>query len=514
MTFAAYGLVIHDGSVESRRAGRVYLVLAILGEALVLSGVLALVGSTGAMTFEALAPALAELPERAAIGALLALGFGVKMGLLPLHVWLPLAHRCAPAAASALLSGVLVKLGLLGWLRLLPLGESALPTLGTGLVRMGFAGAFYAALIGITQTRAKTVLAYSTVSQLGLLTALTGFALASTQRWPVAAAAIAIFALHHALAKAALFLGAGALVHGLPGRLGPRIRARAGAVLPALVLAGLPGTSGAVAKTLLKETAGPQVGWLEGALTASAFATTVLLARAIWLLERGGERPASPPTGLAVPWLALAAVSVAFGPIALWLPHALGLGEPLPLRHLWTAPWPVLAGVLAATLAARYRPPAISLPEGDLVVLAERAVSALRGAGAAAATGLAASRAAVARRSAPLRGRARPWASRRSAAWYSPSSWCSGWRSRSGSRTLRWPPARQRCSHACWNGTTLLEAVRTHHRMLSSEGRSSPRAERGRVPWGKSGRMRHRRPDRHHVVDVPRGDRGGRDRAA
>jgi hydrogenase-4 component B len=158
--------------------------------------------------------ALVELPARLAgapggelAAALLIAGFGVKAGLLGLHVWLPLAHPVAPTPASAVLSGAMVKAGLLGWLRFLPLGTAALPVVGATLVVLGLAGAFLAALAGVLQRDAKTILAYSTVSQMGLLAVGVGLALAEPAAWPLAAAALPLYALHHGCTKAALFLG-------------------------------------------------------------------------------------------------------------------------------------------------------------------------------------------------------------------------------------------------------------------------------------------------------------------
>jgi hydrogenase-4 component B len=108
---------------------------------------------------------------------LLAAGFAVKAGIMPLHVWLPLAHPAAPVAASAVLSGALIKAGLIGWLRLLPLGGAAWPGWGTVFVVVGLTTAIAGALIGVAQTRPKVVLAYSSVSQMGIIATLVGVGL-------------------------------------------------------------------------------------------------------------------------------------------------------------------------------------------------------------------------------------------------------------------------------------------------------------------------------------------------
>ena len=97
----------------------------------------------------------------------MAFGFGIKAGALALHFWLPLAHPAAPVPASAVLSGAMIKAGLLGWLRFLPLGYAALPAAGLGLVGVGLAAALIGAAAGALQRNPKTVLAWSSVARWG-----------------------------------------------------------------------------------------------------------------------------------------------------------------------------------------------------------------------------------------------------------------------------------------------------------------------------------------------------------
>ncbi|HSM22072.1 MAG TPA: proton-conducting transporter membrane subunit, partial [Rubrivivax sp.] len=120
MTFSAYGLVVHESSAAARRAGRIYVVMAVAGEALLLTGFLWLADVAGTLDMAQAVAALAHAPARQGIVWLLLAGFGVKAGALLLHMWLPLAHPVAPTPASAVLSGAIIKAGLLGWLRFLP----------------------------------------------------------------------------------------------------------------------------------------------------------------------------------------------------------------------------------------------------------------------------------------------------------------------------------------------------------------------------------------------------------
>jgi formate hydrogenlyase subunit 3/multisubunit Na+/H+ antiporter MnhD subunit len=134
MTFSAYGLVVHLGRPEDFRAGRVYLTMAVLGEALLIGGLLLLAAEVGNAPLELAPQLVADALRGPWIAALMLAGFGVKMGLVGLHMWLPLAHPQAPVPASAVLSGVIIKAGLMGWLRFLPLGSEAYAWLGYGPV--------------------------------------------------------------------------------------------------------------------------------------------------------------------------------------------------------------------------------------------------------------------------------------------------------------------------------------------------------------------------------------------
>jgi formate hydrogenlyase subunit 3/multisubunit Na+/H+ antiporter MnhD subunit len=120
-------------------------------------------------------------------------------GVYALHVWLPLAHPVAPTPASAVLSGAMIKAGLLGWLRFLPLGEAATPGWGNVCTIAGLAAAFDGVLVGCTQDNAKTVLAYSSISQMGFMTMAVGVGLTVPAVWTQALTATALYALHHAM---------------------------------------------------------------------------------------------------------------------------------------------------------------------------------------------------------------------------------------------------------------------------------------------------------------------------
>lgn len=355
MTFAGYGLVVHEGTDEATFAGRVYLMMAVLGEMAILAGLLLGAAAADSQLLTDLPEAIAESPRRDLVIALLMAGFGVKAGLPLLHFWLPLAHPVAPTPASAVLSGAMIKAGLLGWLVTLPFGEIALPGWGALMVAAGALGAIGAAMLGVFQKRPKAVLAYSSISQMGLMVLMVGAALADPERAPILFSIIALYALHHGLAKGSLFLSAGV---SLP--TGPLRRAGVWLLiaLPGLSLAGLPFTSGALAKLAMKEGLSEDklsfalAGYLPPLMTAGAVATLLLVLRYLWTLTGKLETGRNPPM-LSVGWLAAAFVSlVAFW----WMPwEAEGLVKsplwlPAPYQ-LWALVWPMLVAVALAAVA-------------------------------------------------------------------------------------------------------------------------------------------------------------------
>ena len=119
---------------------------------------------------------------------------------------MPLAYTAAPIPAAAVLSGAGVKAGVIGLIRFLPLG-AALAGWGEALAWLGFISAFYGVAIGVTQRNPKTILAYSSISQMGVIAAALGMASRGRSR---RGADVAFYAANHVLVKAALFLTVGA----------------------------------------------------------------------------------------------------------------------------------------------------------------------------------------------------------------------------------------------------------------------------------------------------------------
>jgi formate hydrogenlyase subunit 3/multisubunit Na+/H+ antiporter MnhD subunit len=257
----------------------------------------------------------------------------------------------------------------IGLIKFLPFG---IPLLGWGeaLAILGIFSAFYGVVIGITQSNAKTILAYSSISQMGMIAAVLGVGLAAGDTTvPLLAA---FYALHHILAKGGLFLALGVAartkMHGLWSVLIP-------AAVIALGLGGLPFTGGALAKLAIKA---PLGDGLVGMLAmAAAAGSTLLMLHFIARLRKisGGDENASAPMGLLVPWLV-----VAFAAIALpWTLYASvtqsPLSDALTPKALWESLWPVAVGGLLAVVLHRWKNKLPRIPAGDVLVAKSAAAS-------------------------------------------------------------------------------------------------------------------------------------------
>ncbi|MBX3498641.1 MAG: hydrogenase 4 subunit B [Alphaproteobacteria bacterium] len=225
MSLSSWLLVLaSDEDGEARRAGLVYLLMASLGglSLLMCFGVLA--GSGGGYTFDAmrganLSPALASLAFLA-----LLVGAGSKAGLAPLHLWLPLAHPAAPSHVSALMSGAMTKVAIYALVRLLfdVLG-TPLWWWGGLLALLGAVTAALGALQALTRDDTKVTLAYSTIENIGVISAALGLAVAFRAAGLGVQATMALMAamfhaVNHMLFKSLLFMAAGAVLHATGSR--------------------------------------------------------------------------------------------------------------------------------------------------------------------------------------------------------------------------------------------------------------------------------------------------------
>jgi formate hydrogenlyase subunit 3/multisubunit Na+/H+ antiporter MnhD subunit len=366
VSLAAYGLVIDDGTARARRAGLVYVGLAVLGEAFLLMAFVLLAQATpgGSLLIRDGVAALAASPSRDAILALLILGFGAKIGMTPFHVWMPLAYRSAPIPAAAVLSGAAVKAGVIGLIRFLP-PELAMPGWGGALAALGLFSAYFGVVTGVTQANPKVVLAYSSVSQMGLLAAVFGMGLAAGDGGVALAAAF--YATHHILVKGTLFLSVGVVRE--TGRRRVWLVLAPTAIL-ALSLAGLPLTGGVLAKLAVKGPLGS--GVVSGLATLSAAGSALLMCHFLRRLSDAvaTDRAAVASRALVLPWLGAVTASLA---VPWGLYAALGLGSVAYATSpaaLFNAGWPVVLGGVLAFGLWRWETRLPRIPPGDIVVYA------------------------------------------------------------------------------------------------------------------------------------------------
>jgi len=376
MSFLSYGLVIHDGTPEAKQAGRVYLSMAVAGEVLQFAAmsmlIFPMIGNSEPLTFQSL-----EYSANPLITGLLIVGFGIKAGLLGLHVWLPMAHPVAPTPASAVLSGSMIKAGLLGWMTLLPLGRIGMemPLTSNVLIVLGLTGALVTALLGVLQMNPKAVLAYSSVSQMGLIITAVGVTLAQPSLFAVMKWIILIYVAHHAFAKSLLFLSVGLKTVRPLKRLEHSVF-WGGTVLAALALTGAPLTAGMIAKALMKDTILnsqlDHAGLVVGVFTFAAVGTTLLMTRYLVLLSRmRHDEHHAVSRGIMLPWLLLLVMVIGFTfqlALHLWGNHFMPYVSLAPsMKNLW----PLLAGVLLYVLVAlawkRAGWTAVRIPPGDLL---------------------------------------------------------------------------------------------------------------------------------------------------
>jgi formate hydrogenlyase subunit 3/multisubunit Na+/H+ antiporter MnhD subunit len=371
VSIPAFGLIAVGDDAASKRAGGVYMAFAVLGEALLLMGfaLLAAGEPTGSLQIQEVVAALPGSPWRDAAMALVIAGFGLKIALVPGHGWMPLAYTAAPIPAAAVLSGAAVKAGVIGLIRFLPF-DAALPDWGSVLVIFGFISAFYGVAIGITQRNPKTVLAYSSISQMGVIAAVMGMGLSTADKGAPLDAAF--YAAHHVLVKGTLFLSIGVVAATSPRHR--RLVLLLSAVM-ALSLAGLPLTGGALAKLAVKAPLGNGVAGMLAALSAAG--TTLLMLHFLMRLARATsqDEESTAATGLDRPWLMLALASV----LVPWLMYpAIGgnVADSLTVAAILEALWPVLLGAVLASgiwLSGTRLP---FIPTGDIIVGQEAAFRA------------------------------------------------------------------------------------------------------------------------------------------
>ena len=266
MALSSYFLVTAQHRIpDIRRAGFLYLLIAHVGAIAILLCFGVLQGGSWQFTFQGMRGG-ALRPAWGSVAFLLGLvGFGAKAGLVPLHVWLPEAHPAAPSPVSAMMSGLMLKTAVYGFLRVSFDFLNGGPWWWGGLaLGLGLFTALFGAVFAAVQTDMKRLLAYSSIENVGLIFSGLGLALLFRAFGLQLFAALALSAalihcLNHALFKSLLFLATGSVLHATGernlGKLGGLIRrmpwVAALALVGTLAIAGLPPLNGFVSEWLL-----------------------------------------------------------------------------------------------------------------------------------------------------------------------------------------------------------------------------------------------------------------------
>jgi hydrogenase-4 component B len=357
MALASFFLVTFEDEHEQvREAGWVYLVATHLGTAFLLVLFVLLGHEHGSLDFDQFTASTGA----DAVFLLAVIGFGAKAGFMPLHVWLPEAHPAAPTHVSALMSGVMIKTGIYGLVRILTfLGPPPL-WWGWVLCGIGLSSGVLGVLYALAQHDLKRLLAYHSVENIGIIAlglgvGLIGLSSGSSTLAVLGFAGGLLHVLNHALFKGLLFLGAGAVMHGAGTReidhLGGLLKRMPWTglsfLIGAVAISGLPPLNGFVSELLI------YVSAFQGATTLENTAAVPALAVIAGLALIGG--------------LAAACFAKAFGIVFLGEPrsdhaahaHEVGLAMRLSLVALATgcgviglgAPWVVEAMAPALTNA-------------------------------------------------------------------------------------------------------------------------------------------------------------------
>jgi len=220
MTLATAALVTTEHEVRSTRlAAYLYLVMSHVATGALIAGFFTLAASAHSLSFSVLLSGnVVTTPLRDVVFVLFLAGFGVKAGVIPLHIWLPEAHPAAPSSISALMSGVLIKAGIYGIVRFAAFGLGT-PAMAWGVTVLviGSASAVLGVLYALMQHDLKRLLAYHSIENIGIILLGLGAGMMAVAGGhgalaPIGIASALYHVLNHAVFKGLLFLGAGSVV--------------------------------------------------------------------------------------------------------------------------------------------------------------------------------------------------------------------------------------------------------------------------------------------------------------
>ncbi len=216
MSLSSFFLVIYDHQApENRKAGYLYLIFSHVGALFIIASFGLVYGHTGSFALDA--GSLAD-STKVLIFVLAFIGFGSKAGVFPFHIWLPHAHPAAPSHISAVMSGVMIKTGIYGILRLYSILELNTPTLGAMVLIFGMISGVLGVVYALGQHDIKRLLAYHSVENIGIILigigiGMVGAAVDNPIMAVLGFSGGLLHVLNHAIFKSLLFMGAGMVLH-------------------------------------------------------------------------------------------------------------------------------------------------------------------------------------------------------------------------------------------------------------------------------------------------------------
>jgi hydrogenase-4 component B len=286
MALAAYFvLTTDDTEPEVRASGSLYMICTHTGTLTLFALFALLKGTTGSFLMPHAASLNGSTPFAAAILLLALLGFGLKAGNMPLHIWLPSAHANAPSHISAIMSGIILKIGIYGLVRTLSFFNGIPLWWGIAILTLGVISGVVGVAFAIGQHDLKRLLAYHSIENIGIIymgigVALIGITNNSSLLVLLGMGGALLHVINHAVFKALLFLGAGSIIHAI----GTREIDRMGGLLRrmpltafffligAVAICGLPPLNGFVSELLI------YLGLFNGVLHGSGAAALALAA--------------------------------------------------------------------------------------------------------------------------------------------------------------------------------------------------------------------------------------------
>ena len=265
MSFVSFPLVIQEETPEAKEAGMSYFAVAVIGGLLILMGIVLVYSQLGTMTFDILHQTIAlfgDTTKTMWVGSvLMLLGFGAKASLVPFHTWLPKAHPVAPAPASAILSAILTKTGMMGMI--VVVCDIMFPSLSFGrlVLMLGTVTMVLGGILALAANELKRTLACSTMSQIGFITVGLSLCILLGEENAVAMSGTFLHMINHTLFKISLFCLAGVVIkqtgtgdlNEIKGLGRGKILLHIGFLLGAMGISGVPGLNGYISKILLHE---------------------------------------------------------------------------------------------------------------------------------------------------------------------------------------------------------------------------------------------------------------------